>query len=126
MNHKLLMILLSLAAVAVVSIALYQKYFRPSPTSAPDEGQKTIAVSAQNGKFTPDSFTIELFDTLNLNVTAADQDYYFQVADYPRLDAQLPKGKTTTIKIDSLGVGEYPFTCGPDCTGLITVEQAED
>lgn len=126
MNQKLLVILLSLAAVAVVSIALYQKYFRPSPTSAPDESQKTIAVSAQNGKFTPDTFSTDVLDTLILNVNAVDQDYNFQVPDYPRLDTQIPKGQTTTVKIQYLGEGEYTFTCGPNCAGQLSVVQQSD
>lgn len=126
MSQKLLVILLSLAAVAAVSIALYQKYFRPSPTAVTDEGQKAITVTAQNGQFSPDTFTTQLFEILNLNVSAVDQDYNFQVSGYPRLDSTISKGQTATIKIESLGVGEYPFTCGPDCTGKIIVEQQQD
>lgn len=91
-----------------------------------DEQTVNVNVTANNGKFEPNSFKSDLFGTLNLNVNAVDSDYQFKVEDYPRLDANLAKGKTTTIKIQYLGLGDYTFTCGEGCSGTITIESIQD
>lgn len=138
MNKKMLVTFIALAFTVFVAVVVYNVYLRPSsyplPTNLPtasfiptvSEKQKTIGITAKNGIFTPNTFQSQLFETLILNVTATDLDYTFQVAGYPRLDTQLPIGQTTMIKIQSLGVGEYPFICGSECTGIIIVEQEND
>ena len=91
-----------------------------------DEQTVNLNVTANNGKFEPNSFKSDIFGTLNLNVNAVDKDYQFKVEDYSRLDANLAKGKTTTIKIQFLGLGDYIFTCGEGCSGTITIESIQD
>ena len=91
-----------------------------------DEQTVNVNVTANNGKFEPNSFKSDIFGTLNLNVNAVDKDYQFKVEDYSRLDANLAKGKTTTIKIQFLGLGDYIFTCGEGCSGTITIESIQD
>ncbi len=85
-----------------------------------------VEIEANKGVFTPQIFQIHLFDTLVLHVHAVDKDYSFSVTDYPRLDKQFPKGETTTLTIENLGVGEYNFTCGGTCNGKIIVEPKQD
>jgi len=74
----------------------------------------------------PDSFKVELFDMVKLNISAVDRDYVFKVRDYPRMDVSVPAGKTIVATIEFLGVGDYVFECGQGCTGTITVVQERD
>jgi hypothetical protein len=83
-------------------------------------------VVAKGGKFAPDSFKVELFDTVKLNISAVDRDYVFKVRDYPRMDVSIPTGKTAVAAIEFLGVGDYVFDCGQGCSGTITVVQERD
>lgn len=64
-------------------------------------------------------------DTVTLNITAVDQDYVFQHADWG-IDVSLPKGQTTAVTVDALSVGDSTFSCGPDCQGTIAVRGKSD
>ncbi len=92
----------------------------------PSESEKTIDVVAKDNTLTPNILQTQLAETLHVNVMAVDHDYTFKVKDYPRLDTTMPKGQTTPITIQFLGVGEYTFTCGKACSGKIIVEQRID
>ena len=134
MKNKFLLPSLLVIALFAIGFYLLQKPSTNISTTTPikteggvaDEQTVNVNVTANNGKFEPNSFKSDLFGTLNLNVNAVDKDYQFKVEDYPRLDANLAKGKTTTIKIQFLGLGDYIFTCGEGCSGTITIESIQD
>ena len=130
-----LVIVLSLAGYYLLQLfplQLFQKSKTNGSNTIPkttDEvlnREQTVNVTATGGKFTPNSFKVELFDTLILNISAVDQNYTFKVRDYPRMDTSIAAGKTAIAKIEFLGVGEYIFDCGQGCTGTITVVQERD
>lgn len=123
-------LLLSVLAVAALLAAGYYLIQKSKTTPAPPEAVlnriETVNVEAKDGKFTPNSFKVELFDTVNLNISAVDRDYVFKVRDYPRMDMTIPAGQTVVAPIVYLGVGDYVFDCGESCTGTITVVQERD
>src|SRR3989344_3281893 len=127
---KILFVLLIIVVVGAIGYILVNRSSKtdmtnsntaPSPVSPQVEEvlnkEQTIDVTASVGKFSPDTFKIELFDTVDLNIKAIDRDYTFQVKGYPRLDIAIPRGKTVVAKIQYLGVGEYAFACGSGCRG---------
>lgn len=95
-------------------------------STIPTQTELTLDVTANNGKFTPNQFTVSQLVTLNIRVNSIDADYTFKVKGYPRLDSTFKKGVVSTHSIENLGVGEYPYTCGNGCSGTIIVEQAGD
>ncbi|MBI3443636.1 cupredoxin domain-containing protein [Candidatus Woesebacteria bacterium] len=130
-NSRIILILVLVFILGGI-IAYLQKgklapsYKSPNGKEAEMVNEVTVEVVAKDNKFEPNEFKIGLQNTLNLNVNAIDRDYTFRVEGYKRLDANFPKGKTTTIKIEFLGVGEYPFSCGTGCSGKITIEPSTD
>jgi len=136
---KILFVLLIIVVVGAIGYILVNRSSKtdmtnsntaPSPVSPQVEEvlnkEQTIDVTASGGKFSPDTFKIELFDTVDLNIKAIDRDYTFQVKGYPRLDIAIPRGKTVVAKIQYLGVGEYAFACGSGCSGKLLVVQERD
>ncbi|KKU02194.1 MAG: hypothetical protein UX99_C0021G0004 [Candidatus Amesbacteria bacterium GW2011_GWB1_47_26] len=123
-------VFLSVLVIVALLAAGYYLFQRPKMiTKNPEEVLNKVEamdVQAKDGKFTPDSFKVELFDTMKLNISAVDRDYVFKVRDYPRMDVSIPAGKTVVAPIVYLGVGDYVFDCGEDCTGTITVVQEKD
>ena len=132
MKNKQFIPILLVTVLLVGGYYAYQKSRINIPNTTPTRNdevlnrEQTINVIADGGKFTPNSFKVELFDTQILNISAVDQNYTFKVRDYPRMDTSIAAGKTAIAKIEFLGVGEYIFDCGQGCTGTITVVQERD
>ena len=132
MKNKQFIPILLVTVLLVGGYYAYQKSRINIPNTTPTRNdevlnrEQTINVIADGGKFTPNSFKVELFDTLILNISAVDQNYTFKVRDYPRMDTAILAGKSTSAKIQYLGVGEYVFDCGQGCSGTITVVQERD
>jgi len=132
MKNRLLIPILLVIVLFVLGYYLFQKSKTNSSNTTPKTTEEilnrvqTVNVTANGGTFTPNSFKVELFDTMNLNISAVDRDYSFKVREYPRMDTSIATGKSVIAKIEFLGVGEYVFDCGKGCTGTITVVQERD
>lgn len=132
MKNRFLLLSLLVIALFIAGFYLLQKSRTNIPDTTPKTNteltnrEQTVNVTANGGTFTPNSFKVELFDTMNLNISAVDRDYAFRVREYPRMDTNIAAGKSAIAKIEFLGVGEYVFDCGEGCTGTITVVQERD
>lgn len=135
MKKATILILVSLLLIAGITLLYLRLINKPQTVDQdanknvvrePEDKVQTVDVTAKNGKFEPNNFNLGLSETLSLSVNAVDQDYYFKVENYPRLNANFLKGETTTVDISSLGVGTYNYSCGEGCGGTITVEQQQD
>jgi len=122
---RLLLFVLTVVGLIALGYYLFQRS-KPEPVEEVLNRVQTVNVRADGGKFVPDSFKVELFDMVKLNISAVDRDYVFKVRDYPRMDVSVPAGKTIVATIEFLGVGDYVFECGQGCTGTITVVQERD
>ncbi|HJZ06036.1 hypothetical protein A2634_00990 [Candidatus Amesbacteria bacterium RIFCSPHIGHO2_01_FULL_48_32] len=125
MKVRLLLFVLTVVGLIALGYYLFQRS-KPEPVEEVLNRVQTVNVRADGGKFVPDSFKVELFDMVKLNISAVDRDYVFKVRDYPRMDVSVPAGKTIVATIEFLGVGDYVFECGQGCTGTITVVQERD
>lgn len=90
-----------------------------------EKSLKKIKVTAKNGKFRPNNFEVPINDSIALDINSVDQDYNFQLKDFG-INKKLPKGKTTRVKIEGLGIGKYQYSCGPDCSGTVEVFNKSD
>lgn len=126
--NKWFVVFVSLVFLVALSTVIYMKGNGKTVSQEIEtsESEKTLEVTAFGTTFTPATFRTQLAETLHVNITAKDHDYTFKVKGYPRLDATLPKGKTTPVTISLLGVGEYEYSCGSTCSGKIIVEQRVD
>ena len=140
MKKKDFLIVLAITAVIILAVIIVRNRANPTSnsfyntsntpttngeneTSTPTQ---TVAVTAQNKKFSPSDFSMDHLDSVLLTITAVDADYTFNVVDYPRMDTKIAKGTTQTVRIDRLGVGSYTYSCGTGCSGKITVTQKLD
>lgn len=78
---------------------------------------RSFSISVENGKFVPDTIIVNEKDTVNLKITASDDEYDFFQPDYG-LSAPLPEGVTKTVEFGALLTGKLTFYCqscgGPD------------
>lgn len=133
-GQKFIILLLILVVIIVGKSLLTKGANFASPKSTPKDVQledqseknlKKIKVTANAGQFKPNEFEVPLNDSIILEVTASDQDYLFQSSDFG-INKNLPKGKTTRVKIEGLGVGKYQFSCGANCSGSVEVVSKSD
>jgi hypothetical protein len=132
-NQIVLLIVIALIALGMIWLAKRGDVKQNTPSEntvsgeIPSSPYEVVATSTANkGSCTPNEFTITQSQALRLEVTAVDNDYIFKVSDLPRLDTIIKKGETSTIMIEYVGPGEYPFTCGNGCSGKIIVEHKDD
>jgi heme/copper-type cytochrome/quinol oxidase subunit 2 len=76
---------------------------------------RNFNVTAEGGKFTPDTVTVYLNDQIVLNITAVDRDYDFTQPDIGA-SIPIPKGTTKTIRTQATATGKFTFYCA-SCGG---------
>lgn len=129
-HHKLLLLLAGLALLAAASFFILRLSPPQGTPSEPLSVTTTtpsaeIKVTAKNGKFTPETFYLDQFERVILEVTAADRDYFIRLPDWD-LDLTLPQGTATRADITALGVGTLTFDCGGGCQGTFIVSSPPD
>ena len=121
---NLKVLLIAILVVALITGGYF--YLQKSKLNSDERTVKPVHVVANNGKFTPSEIDTKIFGDLDLIIKAEDRDYTFSITGYPRFDTQIKKGQTVTIPLYTLGVGDYDFSCGEGCNGVIRVDQKSD
>lgn len=87
---------------------------------------RSFPISVSGNNFSPKEVIVNIGDTVNLKITAADKDYDFYQPDNG-LSMPLPKGVPKTVEFQATGAFKYTFYCkscgGPDKgpVGYVTV-----
>lgn len=79
-----------------------------NPTS--DASYRSFSISAEDGKFQPNTVIVEQGDVVNLNITAVDRDYDFTQPDYGFKES-IPKGTSKRIQFGATASGKFTFFC---------------
>jgi len=113
----------------VVAIFASSTFFRKTSTQDLRVGANTsesaIFVTASDDALSPSYFELGHFDTRQLNITAVDKEYVFQLPEFG-IDEVIPMGQTKQVELVGLAVGTHEFICGETCRGSVTVYGKSD
>lgn len=72
-------------------------------------------ISASTQGFSPDTLTVNEYDTVRINFTAVDGAYDFSIPYLGVGFAPVPKGTTKLLVFTASGAGTFSFECGNAC-----------
>ncbi len=76
---------------------------------------RLYAMSASASGFSPNSITVNEYDTVRINFTAADGDYDFSIPYLGVNFSTVPKGMTKLLMFNASGAGVFGFECNTAC-----------
>jgi len=96
----------------IVTLILFSSFVSAGNLFAAET--KTIQMTAEKYKFTPDTITVHQGDKVILKITATDVDHGFGLKAFD-INRMLPKGKTVVIEFIASKKGEFTFKCTKFC-----------
>ncbi len=92
----------------------------------PESELKSVLITADSGRFEPNFIRLAQLDSINLEITALEQDYILQNNNFG-VDQSIPEGRTTTVRLDATQPsGMYQFLCQANCIFKVEIFKPAD
>jgi cytochrome c oxidase subunit II len=111
---KTLLIMISIALMALGSIASYSRLFADKKTFMSKGKVEVIKITAMKFKYTPSHIKIKKGQTTIIELTSLDRLHGFYIPDL-EISADVAPGKPVQVSVTPEEAGTYHFLCNSFC-----------